>query len=79
MMLAQVIGYTMKELVHTFSDAHIYHNQFDSVKELLSREPRAFPTVTLDPSITDIFAFRPQHFTLGDYEPHPKMAIPTAI
>ncbi len=79
MMLAQVIGYTMKELVHTFSDAHIYHNQFDAVAELLAREPRKLPTVTLDTSITDIFEFRPRHFALSDYEPHPKMLIPTAI
>jgi thymidylate synthase len=49
------------------------------VKELLAREPKAFPTVTLDSSVTDIFAFRPQHFTLSDYEAHPKMIIPTAI
>lgn len=79
LMLAQVIDYTMKELVHTFSDAHIYHNQFDAVNELLSREPKAFPTVTLDASIADIFEFRPKHFTLSDYEPHPRMIIPTAI
>lgn len=79
LMLGQVIGYTMKELVHTMSDAHIYHNQFDAVKELLAREPKPFPTVTLDPSITDIFTFRPPHFTLSDYDSHPKMMIPTAI
>lgn len=79
MMLAQVIGYTMKELVHTFSDAHIYHNQFDAVAELLAREPRKLPTVSLDASISDIFEFRPKHFTLTDYEPHPRMVIPTAI
>ena len=79
MMLAQVIGYTMKELVHTFSDAHLYHNQIDAVKELLAREPRRFPTVTLDPSVTDMFEFRPTHFTLTDYEPHAKMLIPTAV
>ena len=79
MMLGQILGYKMKELVHTFSDAHIYHNQFDSVKELLVREPRAFPTVTLDPTVKDIFDFRPSHFTLTDYHAHPKMLIPTAI
>jgi thymidylate synthase len=49
------------------------------VKEILAREPRPFPTVTLDPSITDIFEFRPNHFTLTEYDPHPKMVIPTAI
>ena len=79
MMLAQVIGYRMKELVLTFSDAHIYHNQFEAVAELLAREPRPFPTVTLDTSIDDIFMFRPHHFTLSDYDSHAKIVIPTAI
>jgi len=79
LMLAQVLGYTMKELVHTFSDAHIYESQFEKVEELLAREPRRLPTVTLDPNIKDIFAFRPEHFTLSDYEPHPKMLIPTPV
>ncbi|MDB5264914.1 MAG: Thymidylate synthase [Parcubacteria group bacterium] len=79
MMLGQILGYRMKELVHTFSDAHIYHNQFDAVNEMLAREPKPFPTVTLDPSIDDIFAFRPSHFTLSDYESHPKMVIPTPV
>lgn len=79
MMLAQVIGYRMTELVHTLSDAHIYHNQFDSVQELLKREPRPFPSVALDPNITDIFEFRPTHFALSEYDPHPKMIIPTAV
>ncbi|MES2471165.1 MAG: thymidylate synthase [Patescibacteria group bacterium] len=79
MMLAQVTGYKPKEYVHTFSDAHMYENQYEKVKELLQREPRRFPTVTLDPNIKDIFDFRPEHFTVTDYEPHPKMLIPTPV
>lgn len=77
MMLAQVLGYTFRELVHTVSDAHLYESQIPFVEELISREPTAFPTVTLDPSITNIFDFRREHFTLADYHPHPKMKIPT--
>lgn len=79
MMVAQLIGYRMKELVHTLSDAHIYHNQFDAVNEMIARGSKAFPTVTLDTSIHDIFDFRPAHFTLTDYHPHPKMIIPTPV
>jgi thymidylate synthase len=79
MMVGQLIGYKMKELVHTLSDAHIYHNQFESVQEMINRGPKAFPTVTLDESVNDIFAFRPSHFTLTDYEPHEKMMIPTPV
>jgi drug/metabolite transporter (DMT)-like permease len=46
---------------------------------LLVRDPNPFPTVTLDPSVTDMFDFRPSHFTLSDYEPHEKMIIPTPV
>ncbi len=79
MMIAQLTGYSFKEIVYTFSDAHMYESQYSHVEELLKREPKRFPTVTLDTSIKDIFAFRPEHFTLSDYESHPKMIIPTPI
>lgn len=79
MMVAQLMGYTPKELVYTLSDAHIYESQYEKVAELLAREPRAFPTVAIDPSVNDIFAFRQEHFTLTDYDPHPAMLIPTPV
>jgi thymidylate synthase len=79
MMIAQLTGYTFKEIVYTFSDAHIYESQYPFVEELLKREPKPFPTVTLDTSIINIFDFRPEHFTMTDYVGHPKMIIPTPI
>lgn len=79
MMVAQIMGYTPKELVYTLSDAHIYESQFGKVEELLAREPKPFPTMMLDSSITDIFDFRAEHFTLSDYEAHPAMIIPTPV
>ncbi len=79
MMVAHLIGYKMKELVHTFSDAHIYESQYAAVEELLKREPKKLPTVTLDTTINNIFDFKPQHFTLSDYDPHPAMVIPTPV
>jgi thymidylate synthase len=84
MMLAQIVGYELRDVVYTFSDVHIYESQYEKVKELLAREPKRLPTVTLDPSVStgavdDIFKFRPEHFALSDYEPHPKMFIPTPV
>jgi len=79
LMVAQVTGYTMRELVYYISDAHIYESQYPFVEELLKRKSRSFPTVTLDPSITNIFDFRPEHFMLNDYDPHPAMKIPTPV
>ena len=79
LMIAQLTGYTFKDIVYTFSDAHIYESQYEKVEELLQREPKRFATVTLDPSIKNIFDFRPEHFKLSDYEGHPKMLIPTPV
>jgi thymidylate synthase len=81
MMVAKLIGYEMVEYVHTLSDVHIYESQIEKVEELLAREPRKLPTMTLDADgIERITDFRPEHFVLGDdYEPHPKMQIPTPV
>ncbi|MDE6670078.1 MAG: thymidylate synthase, partial [Muribaculaceae bacterium] len=39
----------------------------------LTREPRPLPRMHLDPAVTDIFAFRPDHFRLEGYNPHPAL------
>ncbi len=69
--LAQVTGYKPGEFVHTFGDAHIYENHIEQVKEQLKREPKVFPTVTLDKSVKDIDDFKPDLVTLEGYDPHP--------
>jgi thymidylate synthase len=79
LMIAQIMDYTPREYVHTISDAHIYESQYPFVEELLRREPKRLPTVVLSPAIKNILDFRPEHFTLSDYEPHPAMKIPTPI
>lgn len=74
LMLAQVTGYEPYMYIHSLHDAQIYENQFDRMKELVGRKPLRFPTVRInDPTITDIFAFRAEHFELSDYNPHPAM------
>lgn len=66
MMLAQATGYEPGEYVHTISDAHIYVDQIPAVEELLKRETKPFPTMTLKNPTTDLFAFRVEDFELGD-------------
>ncbi len=80
MMLAHVTNTEPYEFVHSFSDAHIYVDQVDRVKELLAREPKAFPTVTMFNKKDDIFAYRADDFEVSDYDPHPSMKdIPVAV
>jgi thymidylate synthase len=79
MMVAQVTGLKAKDLVYTLSDTHIYLDQIEVVKELLTREPRPLPRVTINPDVKDIFAFKFEDFTLLDYDPHPPLKIPVAL
>lgn len=71
--IAHVCGYEVGEFVHTFGDAHIYANHFEQVNEQLTREPKAFPTLTIDPNVRDIDSIKPEHFNLQGYEPHPTL------
>ncbi|MFA5173538.1 MAG: thymidylate synthase [Candidatus Paceibacterota bacterium] len=78
--LAQVLGYKPGIFVHAFSDAHIYENQTNAVREIITREPRRLPTLSVNSGINNIFDFRPEHFSISDYYPHPAMPnIPVAI
>ena len=61
-------------------DRHIYVDQVPAVEEMLKREPKAFPTVTVNSDKKDLFSFRKEDFTLSDYNPHPGIkGIPVAI
>ena len=79
LMLAQVCGYRPGDFVHTLGDAHLYSNHLEQVREQLVREPRALPTMRLNPEVKDIFAFRFEDFTLEGYDPQPHIAAPVAV
>lgn len=79
MMIAQVSGLQLGEFVHTFWDVHIYHNHFDQVREQLSREPRVFPEMRINPEVTDLFTFRFEDFTLEGYDPYAPIKAPIAV
>lgn len=79
MMMAQVTGLEAGDFVHTFGDAHLYHNHFDQAREQLSREHRPLPRMDLNPGVIDLFAFDYDDFSLMNYDPHPAIKAPIAV
>jgi thymidylate synthase len=79
LMVAQVTGLQAGEFVLTLGDAHLYLNHVDQAREQLSRQPRPFPRIRLNPAVQDLFAFRYEDFTLEGYEPHPAIKAPIAV
>jgi len=79
MMVAQVCGLKPGDFVHTFGDAHIYNNHLEQVKLQLSREPRALPSMQLNPEVKSIFDFKYEDFTLENYNPHPPIKAPISV
>ncbi|MCB2100872.1 MAG: thymidylate synthase [Rhodobacterales bacterium] len=79
LMVAQVTGLKPGHFVHTFGDAHLYSNHMEQTREQLSRSPRPLPTMTLNPDVTDLFAFRYDDFELSGYDPHPHIKAEVAV
>jgi thymidylate synthase len=79
MMMAQVTGLEAGDFVHTFGDAHLYLNHLEQADLQLSREPRPLPVMSINPDVTDIFAFRFEDFELQGYDPHPHIKAPVAV
>ena len=78
-MVAQACGLEAGDFVHTLGDAHLYSNHFEQAREQLAREPRALPTLRLDPDVRDVFAFRFEDIAIEGYHPHPAIRAPVAV
>ena len=70
LMVSHVTKIPPGEFVHTLGDVHIYSNHFEQVKAQLEREPLPFPTVTLNPGVSDIDSFTLEDITLTGYQSH---------
>jgi thymidylate synthase len=80
MMVAQSCGMIPGELVHVIADAHIYDRHVEIVKELIERPVYEAPKVSLNPEVTDFYAFTTADLLVEDYVTGPQVKnIPVAV
>ena len=67
------------EFVHTISDAHIYLDHVEKLKEQLTRTPYPMCQIKLNPDIKDIDSFNFSDIELVDYKSHPGIKMKVAV
>nr|WP_309100650.1 thymidylate synthase [Fredinandcohnia onubensis] len=78
-LIAFECGLEVGDFIHTIGDAHIYTNHIEQVNLQLSRDPRPFPTVKLNPAVNSVFDFEMDDIEIEGYEPHPTIKAPVAV
>ncbi len=79
MMVAQVCDLQPGEFIWSGGDCHLYSNHMEQVEEQLSRDPLPLPTMSINPDVKDIFAFRFEDFELQNYQAHPHIKAQVAV
>lgn len=79
-LVAQCVGMATDAFILFIGDAHIYHDQFEGLKEQFRRDPvhTNVPRVTLNPLIKDIFGFQAKDIQITGYESNPPIKFPPA-
>ncbi|WP_078555662.1 thymidylate synthase [Bacillus alkalicellulosilyticus] len=78
-LIAHECGLGVGDFVHTLGDAHIYTNHIEQIETQLAREPKPFPTITLNMEKTSVFDFELEDIKIEGYEPHPAIKAPVAV
>ena len=79
-MFAQVSGLKAGELVHVIADAHIYDRHIPIIEKMLAEPEHTAPQFTLDPAVTNFYAFTPDSIRLENYQFSPfEDKIPIAV
>jgi len=83
-LMAHCLGYIPCEFIHTLGDAHIYDNHKDQCLEVLRRELKRPPTLSIAPTFTTEQLLQGEFeigkdFTLHDYTPHPSLRGKVAV
>lgn len=78
-LIAHVTKLDVGDFVHTFGDAHIYHNHFDQVRTQLTRTPHPLPTLRLNPKISDLDSVQMADIVIDNYTHDAALPAPIAV
>ena len=78
-MIAHVTNMVPGTFTHSHGDAHIYVNHLDQIKLQMSREPKALPSLWLNPDVKSLFDFKFDDIKLLNYDPHPAIKAEVAV
>jgi thymidylate synthase len=73
--IASHCGLEASEFVYFLSNAHIYDDHIESLREQITREPYPFPTIEIKSQIQDLDNITLDNFELSDYEYHSKISM----
>jgi dihydrofolate reductase / thymidylate synthase len=77
--IAHVCDLMPGDFIHFIADQHVYTNHIEPLKEQLSRTPRPFPKLNINPGKKDIDNFTFEDFQLIGYDPHPKIKMEMSV
>ena len=78
-MVAQVTGLKPGDFVHTIGDAHLYLNHLEQAREQISRDPKPWPCIELNPDCNRIDDFTFEDIKIHEYEHHPHIKAPISV
>ena len=78
-MMAHVSNMVTGTLTYSIGDAHIYTNHLDQIKLQMSREPKALPSLWLNPEVKSLFDFKYDDIKLLNYDSHPTIKAEVAV
>lgn len=73
--IASICDLEASEFIYFLSNAHIYDDHIDSLKEQIEREPYLFPKLNIKEKISDIDNISLENFEVKDYSYHSKITM----
>jgi len=77
--VAHLTGLKAKEFIHVMGDCHVYVDHKSALEEQCTRQPKPFPTIRINPQLTDLDALSPDDISLHDYQHHPRLKMKMAV